>query len=92
MFNLWTNNKNYSRRILGDATGETGPFNNATYNTQVVQVSSWYSDESWFVNTERPWIDRGSANFNGANAGIFALGYYSGSILEIMGYRITLAF
>ena len=38
-------NATFYRRILGDATGEMGPFGEQYYyNTMKIQISSWYSD------------------------------------------------
>ena len=38
-------NATFYRRILGDATGEMGPFGEQYYyNTMQIQISSWYSD------------------------------------------------
>ncbi|MCI8467494.1 MAG: hypothetical protein HFI08_04835, partial [Bacilli bacterium] len=41
------NDETYNRRILGDATGEMGPFATATYGSQNRQIGSWYADEAW---------------------------------------------
>ena len=49
----------YTRRILGDATGE---------------VASWYGDYSNFVHSVAPWFVRGSVNLSDvpADAGVFS--------------------
>ena len=62
----------YSKRILGDATGEMGLFyyykdadnNNHSHN-------GWYADNSYFVESSYPWGYRGGSYYNGALAGQF---------------------
>ncbi len=54
------NNKDFSNRILGDATGELGPF--GLYNSTTVgnrPVSSWYNGESYMAFSGYPWMGRG---------------------------------
>ena len=58
----------YQRRILGDATGEMGPF--------VIEgsrrISSWYSDQASFAHNIYPWFMRGGGSGDGLDAGIFS--------------------
>ncbi len=75
-----------------DATGEMGPFTNATYGTQVRQIGSWYQEEAWFVSTFGPWFDTGHAFHGGINAGSFAFHRDHGGVLSWVGFRIALAF
>ena len=63
---------NYSRKILGDATGEMGPFGSATYGTQKRKMNSWYQNEAWFIYTMQPWFSRGGTYYNGFSSGSFA--------------------
>ena len=44
-----TVDEQFQRRILGDATGEMGPFASATYLTTIRQIGSWYVDNAYFV-------------------------------------------
>jgi len=67
-----TNSEYYQRRILGDATGEMGPFGTKSYGTQNRKVGSWYVDESWFVYHGAPWFSRGFNWEVGLGAGVFA--------------------
>ncbi len=48
----------YSNRMLGDATGEMGPFyyNGSNYR------NNWYDDYSYFVDSSSPWFRRGGAS------------------------------
>ena len=63
------NNFNYSRRILGDGTGEMGPFQS--------YMSSWYTGTSSFVLSSNPWFHRGGSYSSGSVAGVF---YFSTGI------------
>ncbi|HIR74172.1 TPA: hypothetical protein IAB95_01565 [Candidatus Ventrenecus avicola] len=59
----------YDRRILGDATGELGPFE-AGPNDE--SLSSWYKVQISFINTNSPWASRGNLYSNGTYTGILA--------------------
>ena len=84
----WTK---YSMRILGDATGEMGPFycyqdndsNNRSHN-------SWYADNPSFVVSSGPWFNRGSGYDDGRLAGQFAFGNSAGGALGGVGLRLVL--
>ena len=84
------NSTDFSRRILGDATGEMGPFNTAEYYNQIVQVGSWYADDSTFINLSVPWFVRGSLFTRGTVAGIFSFYFVRGHADSIMGFRTIL--
>ena len=84
-------NEHYNRRILGDATGEMGPFANVTYGTQIRKISSWYKNETWFVFYEGPWFRRGSHLYRGLGASVFAFNNVDGSSANGGSYRIVLA-
>ena len=71
----------YTSRILGDATGEMGPFNSQ---------NSWYADNSSFINTSYPWFVRGSLYNNGVLAGQFSFGKTNGANNASYGFRIVL--
>ena len=81
----------YQYRILGDATGEMGPFkqyldgdNNSRYH------SSWYGDISIFVDSSYPWFYRGGHFTNGVLAGAFFFVRYTGGTDADGGFRIVL--
>ena len=84
----WTT---YSKRILGDATGEMGPFyyyqdtdnNNRTHN-------SWYADYSYFVESSYPWFTRGGLYYNGVVACQFSFGPDTGGVYSNVGLRLVL--
>ncbi len=82
----------YNKRILGDATGEMGPFysyfegNSAVYNH-----SSWYGDWADFVISSAPWFNRGSLWSDGVLAGQFVFGRNAGAAHSNGGFRLVLA-
>ena len=50
----------YQYRILGDATGEMGPFKNYLDGDNNLRWhNSWYADNSDFVDSSYPWFFRG---------------------------------
>ena len=73
-------NTQYNLRILGDATGEMGPFGNEKDPDGVSKhKSSWYGDLADFVVSSNPWFARGSGWYGGAKSGIFAISYSAGA-------------
>ena len=81
---------NYQRRILGDATGETGPFNNAIYINLSIQVSSWYENNASFALYTHPWLGVGGGFNRGINAGMFAFDFEFGRLTDYDTFRIIL--
>ena len=86
VYNYHTSYTNYSRRILGDETGEMGPFQYKNYN----YLSSWYTDVSWFVNSSYPWFDRGGGYNDGSEAGAFYFDNNSGHASSGHSFRLVL--
>ncbi len=89
----------YTRTILGDATGEMGPFRIASYigtnpsvGKQYRIVGSWYDDDGYPVIASDPWVVRGGAYYFGTAAGIFNFSTAYGSIYGNIGFRLVLAF
>ncbi len=78
------------RRILGDATGEMGPFNNSSFMSQTVQISSWYIARGGFIWVNNPWFIRGGNLSDGTGADIFAFDGEYGSVHNYIGFRIIL--
>ena len=74
IYSYFTTDEQYQRRILGDATGETGPFDSITYLNQPRQVNSLHTNAAWFIYSDSPWFIRGSAFDDGLHAGVFAFG------------------
>ena len=82
----------YNLRILGDATGEMGPF----YNYKDKDGSnrnhnSWYADHSDFVVSSYPWFVRGGNFNNGVLAGQFHFNRDTGGAVSYSGFRLVLA-
>ena len=75
----------YSKRILGDATGEMGPFYGSwSYH------NNWYSDHADFVESSWSWFVRGGCYNDGSGAGQFHFGRYSGGIDAPRSARLVL--
>ena len=86
-----TTETNYNNRILGDATGEMGPFGNEKDPDGSARYkSSWYKDYAYFVDSSNPWFYRGGAWNSGTNAGSFAFSSRNGGVGTNFGYRIVL--
>jgi len=72
----------WNNRILGDATGEMGPFyyykedNNITY-----YHNNWHEDFSHFILLSNPWMIRGGVYPDGALASQFFFGRSTGAAL-----------
>ncbi len=75
----------YNYRILGDATGELGPF----WNNGYLQ-STWYEDISAFVYSTLPWVDRGRHYTGAAACGQFNFDRNIGSAIGGGGTRLIL--
>jgi len=92
-YDKYSNNTNtidtYNKRILGDATGEMGPFA-AISNNQSRSSGSWYNDESHFVANGTGWIRRGGYYNFGFGSGIFEFRGTSGGNSEIFSFRVVL--
>ena len=81
-YNKLSYNSSRSRRILGDATGEMGPF-------QSLQ-SSWYNDTASFVYSSNPWFGRGGNYSLGSGAGAFSFNYSNGHASSSVSFRLVL--
>ena len=93
-FDVYSNtstNVAYQNRILGDATGEMGPFYRYTLDNVKVASTSWYQDRSLFVESALPWFGRGGGTNYGAIAGIFNFDRGTGENHNFVGFRIVLA-
>ena len=80
----------YKIRILGDATGEMGPFNTKINLTQTRQIGSWHDDEGWSLDISNPWYHRGGSWVNSSGSGVFAAGGEPGRNNSGVGFRIVL--
>ncbi len=81
----------YQYRILGDATGEMGPFKSYLDGDNTSRWhSSWYSDRSDFVDSSYPWFVRGGRYTHGVLVGAFYFDRYTGGTNSDGGFRIAL--
>lgn len=77
-----TSYTSYSNRILGDATGEMGPFGENL-------LSSW-NTTSYFASSESPWFNRGGLAGT-SRTGIAFFSCYTGNQLDSSAFRLVLA-
>lgn len=77
---------NYNNRILGDATGELGPF----YVDGNDPNSSWYKDWGYFLETTRSWFVRGACGNSGIDASQFTFFGYIGIGYTYASFRVVL--
>ena len=86
-----TSNTNYNYRILGDATGELGPFQGEKDPDGTTRnKSSWYDERATFVYNSNSWFMRSGAWNEGSGAGIFNFIYNTGAMTTGRTYRIVL--
>ena len=93
-------NGNRANRILGDATGEMGPFGTIQTTGTTAEcgetgicnrpIGSWYNDNSWFVYSSYPWFGRGGYYYSGSGAGAFFFGNHSGHAYSSLSFRLVL--
>ena len=86
-----TSKTNYSNRILGDATGEIGPFFSETDPDGSPRYkSSWYGDYTFFADASGPWFYRGGHWNRGTGSGAFAFDYNTGGVDTNISFRVVL--
>ncbi|MDE6292272.1 MAG: hypothetical protein K2L98_01165, partial [Bacilli bacterium] len=81
-FDVYSENStatSYENRILGDATGEMGPFYNYEDDDNNLRShNNWYSDLSNFVDSTNSFFTRGGGSKSGILAGQFAFNVGNG--------------
>jgi hypothetical protein len=94
-FDIYPSNSyssSYSNRILGDATGELGPFYKfADEDNTNRHHNNWWYDSSHFVESSNPWMYRGGFYAEGLIAGQLCFGRNSGDPYVRAGFRLVLA-
>ena len=81
----------YNNRILGDATGEMGPFGIEKDPDEVIRnKSSWYKDFSNFSNSIYSWFERSGSWYSGNVSGEFSFYGNNGDVDASFSYRIVL--
>jgi hypothetical protein len=84
---------NYNNRILGDATGEMGPFyyycndSDDSYRFH----NSWWANSSVFLKNTQSWFSRGGGYRNGYHASQNTFYGYNGTAMVSFTFRIILA-
>ena len=87
-----TANTNYNNRILGDATGEMGPFGvYRNENGNASFVSSWNTDYADFINANGSWFERSGGCQYGILSGETTFHGFGGGINGLISFRIVLA-
>ena len=93
-FNIYSNSStatSYNNIILGDATGELGPFysykDNDNYNRY---HSTWYNDYAQYIESSSPWFIRGGYYYIGTLSGIFNFNRSSGVSNGENSFRLVL--
>ena len=87
-----TANTNYNNRILGDATGEMGPFGNEKDPDGATRYkSSWYKKLAYFTNSSNSWFERGGSWNDGTLTGVFTFYNSIGGMYIGISFRIVLA-
>ncbi len=86
-----SNQTSYSKRILGDATGEMGPFYSYYEKDGIYYHNVWYADGSYFVGSSYPWFNRGGLYDDGVLAGQFYFYRYTGGAYSYNGFRLVLS-
>ena len=79
-------NLEYYNRILGDATGEMGPF----WLSNTRNLGSWYSSHSFYIRLHQPFYQRGGYYANGTEPGIFYFGLANGCEYTTNSFRLIL--
>ncbi|MBE6161406.1 MAG: hypothetical protein E7158_04225, partial [Firmicutes bacterium] len=86
-----TNDYDYSKRILGDATGEMGPFYDYSHDSNgPYHHNNWYADHSYFNFFASPWFRRGGSYNLGVLSGPFSFNRNAGGANIEFGFRIVL--
>ena len=80
----------YNNRILGDATGEMGPFYYYADSDASRIHNNWYADASDFVDSSYPWFCRGGVYADGVLASQFYFFRSPGASVSRFGFRLVL--
>ena len=85
----------YKNRILGDATGELGPFgtlvSTGSKGDRTAYINSFFSGYSNFVGSSYPWFYRGGLVNDGIVAGPSYFNRYSGAANGSISFRVVFA-
>ncbi len=87
VYNYGTSVTRFDRRILGDATGEIGPFGKSNEE----YFSSMNGDLGHFIYNDYPWFVRSRHYGGGKRSGVFAFTRDTGAAISSDSFRIVLA-
>ena len=94
VYNASSTQTSYQYRILGDATGEMGPFttlkSTGSNGDKILYISSWYASFANFVGSSDPWFYRGGIYYSGVLAGQFHFARETGAASGSRGFRLVL--
>ena len=91
LYSANSNINSYNNRILGDATGEMGPFYCYTDRDGRARYhNNWNSDQSHFIESAFPWFHRGGYYGDGNLAGQFYFHRDTGGAYTYIGSRLVL--
>ncbi len=91
VYNSSSDTTTYEYRILGDATGEMGPFSYYEDDDGSTRYhNSWYSDDSYFINSSNSWFRRGGNYPAGVLSGQFYFRRHTGAVYDYIGSRLVL--
>ena len=91
LYNASSSVSSYQYRILGDATGEMGPFYNSKENDDVSYYhNSWYNDYSIFIDSSNPWLVRSCHYSHGILTSQFSFSMNPGGAGSYLSFRIVL--
>ena len=81
----------YFARILGDATGEMGPFYNYEDEDEETRShNSWYEDYAHFAYPHSPWFQRGGGYDNGKVNGQLHFARSTGGSSSGLTFRVVI--
>lgn len=90
-YKVMSNGNLCSGTVTGDVTGEMGPFYNYADNDGTIRThNNWYADESNFVSSFSPWIQRGSVYAHGVLVGQFHFSSGTGNVHPFFGSRLVI--
>ncbi len=88
LYDYGADQAHFNRRILGDATGEMGPFVSSASD---YYVGSFYGDWARFAGGGYPCFSRGGGISENTLAGLFTFAHWVGNANSLNGFRIVLA-
>ena len=92
VYNANSSVNSYNYRILGDATGEAGPFYKYEDSDGTSRYhNNWYADYSYFLEPTKLWFVRGGNYTSGLTTGQFFFNRRDGYAVSSYGYRVVLA-